>query len=751
MSPPSAKSRIKTKAAPKASARRASTSAQGRNLVVVESPAKARTIAQLLGGSYIVKASIGHVRDLPKSTLGVDLDHDFQPRYIVPRDKRAVVSELKEAAKGAKAVFLATDPDREGEAISWHLVQAVDLSHVPVRRVVFHEITPEAIKEAFAQPRDIDVNLVDAQQARRVMDRMVGYSLSPILWRKIRGHLSAGRVQSVALRMVVEREREIQNFVSQEFWSIDAELAKEQGGRRRGSKAESFHAELVNLVGQRGRIHIANQTAAERLAADLRPAAYQVSGVATRRSPRQPEPPFTTSTLQQEASRKLRFTAQRTMQVAQQLYEGLDVGAGERAGLITYMRTDSVQVAEVAIRQTRQYVQQAFGADFLPGAPRRFTRRSRGAQEAHEAIRPTSIQREPVQVRAHLTADQYRLYDLIWKRMVASQMAAASIESVTVSVEARNADSGNAYLLRAVSSRVVFPGYQVLYQVGTDDAETEDRQRLPSLAQGEPLSLQALNPQQHFTQPPARYTDATLIKALEANGIGRPSTYAAILMTLQGRGYVGKEGRQFVAEELGVLVSDLLTEHFSNVVNVQFTAQMEEELDDIAAGKRTWVPVVREFYDPFKESVDRADAVIPKVELTPEPTGEQCEKCGLPMVFRVGRFGRFQACSGFPECRNAKPILKLVGVPCPKDGGELVEKRARVRRRVFYGCANFPACDFTSWDRPLPDPCPQCGGLVTRSGYGRAKCSQCGHSTTISARRRSTTKRQAKEAVPVGA
>lgn len=723
---------------------------RGKNLVIVESPAKARTIAPLLGSRYDVKASIGHIRDLPKSTLGVNLEQDFEPKYVIPRDKRAVVTELKNAAKVARMVYLATDPDREGEAISWHLVHAAEIRDVPVQRVVFHEITPEAIHEAFEHPRDIDEHLVDAQQARRVLDRLVGYSLSPILWRKVRGHLSAGRVQSVALRIVVEREREIQNFVPQEYWSIEAELAKEQTGTRR-RRDDTFRVELISKAGQRGRLRILNQTAADDLVTDLRPAAYRVNDIAAKKSARQPEPPFITSSLQQEAARKLRFTAQRTMQIAQQLFEGLDIGQGERVGIITYMRTDSVQVAESAVAQARQYIQRAYGGDFLPSAPRRFTRRARGAQEAHEAIRPTAIAREPQQVRSFLTNDQFRLYDLIWKRMVASQMAAASIETVNVNVEARNAASGNTYGLRTSSSRVLFPGFQTLYQEGADDdQEQENRQRLPELTQGEVLQLRELYPHQHFTQPPPRFTEATLIRSLETNGIGRPSTYAAILATLQGRGYVGREGRQLVPEELGFVVNDLLTEHFPSVLDVQFTAQMEEELDDIADGKREWVPVVRDFYTPFKVSLDLADANIPKVALTPEPTGEQCEKCGRPMVFRVGRFGKFQACSGFPECRNAKPILNLVGVPCPKDGGELVEKRGRQRRRVFYGCANFPACDFTSWDRPIPEPCPNCGAMMVMSREGRAKCTQCGQITSLATLRKSAAHKSS-EPVAVGA
>ncbi|MSQ27216.1 MAG: type I DNA topoisomerase [Dehalococcoidia bacterium] len=704
------------------------------SLVVVESPAKARTIAPFLGSGYTVKASLGHVRDLPKSRLGVDVDHEFEPKYLVPKEKKSLVDDLKLAARNAKVIYLATDPDREGEAISWHLLQAGEMAGVPIRRVVFHEITPEAIREAFEHPRDIDMNLVNAQQARRVVDRLVGYSLSPVLWRKIRGGLSAGRVQSVALRMIVDREREILNFVPQEYWSIGADLTRVgavAAGRKPG-KADLFRAGLVNLTGKRGRLTIPDQKTADGLVADLKPAVYSVTSVNKKQTQRQPQPPFTTSTLQQEASRKLGFTAQRTMSVAQHLYEGLDIGDGSPVGIITYMRTDSVRVADVAITQARQYIQQKYGGDFVPRSPRQFTQRARGAQEAHEAIRPTAITREPERLRSHLTPEQFRLYDLIWKRMVASQMANATVETVTVDVDGTNAQTSHSYLLRAASSLVVFPGYQVLYSESKDEDDNEDEQAqaaLAKLAAKDPLDLQGLDPKQHFTQPLGRYTDATLIKALEANGIGRPSTYAAILSTLQDRGYAHKEKRQFLPDELGFLVCDLLTEHFPQIVDIQFTAHMEDELDEIAEGKQEWVPVVKEFYAPFALTIERANELIPKVEFVPEPTGEPCEKCGRPMVFRLGRFGKFIACSGFPECRNTKPILNIMGVKCPKDGGEMVEKRGRARGRVFYGCANFPACDFTTWDKPLVEPCPECSGLLVQPRPGRTKCTKCAYTS----------------------
>lgn len=736
----SAKTTAASKRTAGASARSAAASAaSGKSLVIVESPAKARTIAPVLGNRFAVRASLGHVRDLPKSRLGVDPATDFAPTYLVPKEKKDVVSELKAMASTAKDVFLATDPDREGEAISWHLIEAAGIKDKPIRRVVFHEITPDAIKEAFQHPRDIDMDLVNAQQARRVMDRLVGYQISPILWRKIRSGLSAGRVQSAALRMIVDREREIQNFRPEEYWSIDVELAKlaaaaaaAQASRARGRAAntpDSFVATLVNEVGKRGRITIPNSAEAGRLSEELRAAGYQVSELGVKRSQRNPSPPFTTSTLQQEASRKLGYTAQRTMAVAQQLYEGLNIGEGGPVGLITYMRTDSVRVADVALDQARGYIVRRFGGDFVPPRPRVYTTRTRGAQEAHEAIRPTLIAREPEAIRTHLSPEQFRLYDLIWKRMVASQMASASLETTTVDVEAHHQPSDHRYLLRANSTKVVFPGFQALYEEGhDDDDEDEDRRPLPELTKGEGLTARSISPLQHFTQPPPRYTDATLVKALEANGIGRPSTYASILSTIQNRDYAKKEKRAYVAQDLGMMVNDMLTEYFPEIVDLQFTAQLEDELDDIADGKRAWVPVLQEFYTPFQAQVEQADRLIEKVKFEPEPVGEDCPDCGRPLVFKMSRFGKFIGCSGFPDCRFTRRILKTVGVKCPKDGGEIVEKRGRgPRGRVFFGCANYPNCDFTSWERPLPEACPNCGGMMVQPQRGNAKCTQCGY------------------------
>jgi len=695
-----------------------------KDLVIVESPAKARTVERFLRGKYRVKASLGHIRDLPKSQLGVDVENDFAPKYLIPKEKRSVVKELKEAAKDAPSIYLATDPDREGEAISWHLIHAANLNKVPVRRVVFHEITEEAIDEAFRHPRDIDMDLVNAQQARRVLDRLVGYKISPLLWRKVKSRLSAGRVQSVALRMVVEREREIEAFVPVEYWSIEAELSKKKVGR---AKPKSFIAALVSArdtSGEEKKLDLSNKEETDKVVSDLEAAAYSVVDVRKKEVQRQPSAPFTTSTLQQEAARKLRFTAKRTMAVAQQLYEGLPIGKEGPVGLITYMRTDSTNVAVSAQEEARRYITQKFGGDFVPAKPRVFTRKAKGAQEAHEAIRPTSVRREPDQVRHYLTSEQFRLYELIWKRMVASQMAAAVLDTTSVDIDARNGAA--AYLLRATGSVLRFPGFLVLYNEGQDEEEQEEGKRpLPELTAGEPLDLVELLPKQHFTQPPPRYTEATLVRALEENGIGRPSTYAPTLSTIQDRGYVEKVERRFRPTELGLIVSDLLAEHFTEIINVGFTARMEEDLDEIARGERQWVPVIREFYGPFEKQVEVAQERIPKIELADEPAGEDCDKCGKPMIIKMGRFGKFVACSGFPECRNTKPLLNKIGVSCPQCGGDLVEKRTAKRRRTFYGCSNYPNCTFTTWERPLGQSCPDCGGMLVSASNSLARCLIC--------------------------
>ena len=694
-----------------------------KNLVIVESPAKARTIQKFLGRDYDVEASMGHVRDLPKSQLGVDVDNSFAPRYVVPRDKKAVVKDLKERAKGAQAIYLATDPDREGEAIAWHLVNAIGADSKPLRRIEFHEITKEAILRAVKAPRQIDMKRVDAQQARRVLDRLVGYNLSPLLWRKVRRGLSAGRVQSVAVRLVVEREREIEGFDRVEYWTVEADLAKQYGKTPR-TKPHIFRATLVQAQGKKP--ELANAEDANRVTADLENAGYRVSDVRVKEQTRTPAPPFTTSTLQQEAGRKLGFTAKRTMAVAQQLYEGLDAGKEGSVGLITYMRTDSTQVAESAVQEVRRFIGERYGESSVPESARVHRTKSKLAQEAHEAIRPTSVYREPARMKQHLTPDQAKLYDLIWKRFVACQMASAVYEVTTVDVDALGQVTGNGYLFRATGSRVVFQGFLALYREGRDDeALDEDAQKpLPDLENAEELTLIKLVSDQHFTQPPARYSEATLVKALEENGIGRPSTYAPILSTIQDRGYVERVEKRLRPTELGRLVNDLLVDNFGNVMDVDFTANMEEKLDEVASGDRLWPPVIEEFYAPFRESLDRAGESIERIKIEPEPTDEVCEKCGRPMVIRMGRFGKFMGCSGFPECRNAKPILTKIGVACPQCGADIVERRTR-QRRTFYGCSRYPECDWTSWQRPVAEPCPKCGGLMVDMGKAGPRCTKC--------------------------
>jgi len=691
-----------------------------KSLVIVESPAKAKTVSRMLGNRYSVKACVGHVRDLPRSRLGVDVEEGFTPKYVVPKEKKTVVKQIGEAAKKASSVYLATDPDREGEAISWHLIQAAQLDDMSLKRVVFHEITKEALTDAFRHPRGIDIDLVNAQQARRILDRLVGYKLSPLLWRKVRRGLSAGRVQSVALRMIVDREREIEGFVPKEYWSIDAELKKMAG-------KESFKATLLGLSDGR-KIEIGSQDEAEGIAAELEKASYAVAQVRKKEVSRGPAPPFITSTLQQEGWRKLRFTAKHTMAIAQQLYEGLPVGEEGSVGLITYMRTDSTRVAPSALNEARAYIKDKYGANFLPSRPRIFAKKAKAAQEAHEAIRPTSIWREPDAIKPHLNRDQFRLYELIWKRMVASQMSPALLDTTSVDIEAKNEKS---YLLRATSSLIKFPGFTILYSEGKDEAEAEGGKKpLPELAKGESLKLLALFPEQHFTQPPPRYTEATLVKALEERGIGRPSTYAPILSTIKERGYVERADGRFQPLELGFVVSELLTEHFPDIVDLGFTAQMEDGLDQIARGERNWAPFLQDFYHPFEKDLKTAEERMEKIKVVDEPTDETCEQCGRPMVIKLGRYGRFIACTGYPECRNTKPLLVKIGVKCPKCGGDLVQRQTK-KRRTFYGCANYPDCDFATNSRPLPQPCPQCSGLMVMRGKRMAKCLKCEFSISM--------------------
>lgn len=689
-------------------------------LVIVESPAKARTVGRFLGKKYTVRASVGHVRDLLRSSMSVDVENDFAPRYRVPNEKRQVVKELQKEVKKAVEVYLATDPDREGEAIAWHLMEAAKITPSQARRVVFHEITREAIEKAFAHSSKINMNLVNAQQARRILDRLVGYSLSPLLWRKVRGRLSAGRVQSVAVRLVVEREREIEDFIPQEYWSIEAELAKQEDRR----PPRSFVAKLHRIRGEK--VDLKDEAATQTVVDKLEQSTYVVASVKRGQRRRRPSPPFTTSTMQQETSRRLRFTPRRTMRIAQQLYEGIALDGNDLVGLITYMRTDSTNVAKQAQAEARNYIAQRYGEKFLPPKPPVYKTRAKGAQEAHEAIRPTSVFREPETIKEYLTRDQYRLYRLIWQRFVASQMEQAVYDTITVEVLAGPEGGERPYLFCASGSILRFPGFLVVYEEAKDEdaAKEEPSQQIPPLTVDEVLDLVRLIPQQHFTQPPPRYTEATLVRALEKYGIGRPSTYAPILATIQQRGYVQRDGRRLAPTETGFLVNDLLVEHFTEVLNYGFTAQMEEHLDEIAAGQREWVPVVREFYIPFKQRLDEADRKIEKVDLEPQEIGRDCPECGQPLIIRWGRYGKFIGCKGFPECRYTEPWLEKVGVACPQCGGDLVEKRTR-KGRVGYGCINYPDCKFWVWKRPLPQPCPACGGLLTEGRKGWAKCIAC--------------------------
>ena len=735
-------------------------SSAGKSLVIVESPAKARTVGQILGNKYVVTASQGHVRDLPKSKIGVDVAQDFEPSYVIMKEKQALLTQIKKAGKEAKQVYLATDPDREGEAISWHLQAAADWEDLatPPKRVVFHEITKEAVEEAFRNPREIDMQLVNAQQARRILDRLVGYQISPLLWRRVQRGTSAGRVQSVSLRMVVDREREIEAFIPVESWTIDNLLRK---AGTEATEKNQFSASLHSVKGDRARISIPSEEDARRYESEMADADYKVAEVRKRDVRQRPSAPFTTSTMQQEAGRKLRFTAQRTMAVAQQLYEGLTVGSEGQIGLITYMRTDSTQVASSAIEEVRDYIQGRYGKDHLPAKPRVYTRAAKGAQEAHEAVRPTSIKRDPASLKGYLSGEQLNLYTLIWSRMLASQMEDARSEATTLNIDAVCKGSGVVYNFRASGSVLRFAGFRSVYMEGRDDsAETDDKKTLPALAVGDALSCSKLDANQHFTEPPPRFTEATLIKMMEEKGIGRPSTYAPTIGTLIDRSYVERERNRLTPTKLGITVTDLLTEYFTDIMDLDFTAKMEEELDDVSRGERDWVPMLGEFYGPFEKALSNADESMPKVRMD-EETDEVCDcggsdkcehtdTCGKPMVIKTGRFGRFMACTGFPECRKTKPILKKTGVSCPKPdcGGDIVERRAKGRGRSFYGCSNYPECDLILNQQPLPTPCPECAGLMVMKGRNNSACTNCSWQEAIL--ENSESEDTAEELAPVG-
>ena len=733
----------KPKTTKKAPARKTTAGAKKRTvtprgkLVIVESPAKARSIGRYLGAGYTVKASMGHIRDLPKSTMGVDVTSDFEPKYLIPRDKSKVVKELKESVQGAREIYLATDPDREGEAIAWHLIQATEAQEKPLHRVVFHEITPEAVLTAMDHPRAIDMDLVDAQQARRILDRLVGYGISPLLWKKVKRGLSAGRVQTAALRIVVEREREIDQFIAVEYWSIDADLAKITD--LPASARDTFRASLHQIRGKKA--ELSNGEQAHGIVADLDGASWRVADVVRRETRRRPQAPFTTSTLQQEASRKLGFAVRRTMSIAQELYEGIDLGAEGTQGVITYMRTDSTNVSSSAQQAARTVIADRFGPQFVPSKPPVYARKSKGAQEAHEAIRPTSPHRDPLSMKKLLSAQQFKLYQLIWQRFMASQMESAVLDNTRVDVGAgRKADveRGDApYTFRATGSIVKFQGWMAVYQMGRDEGETDelDRGALPDVAPGEDLNLLKLLPEQHFTQPPPRFTEATLVKALEEQGIGRPSTYAPTVATLQARNYVTVEERKLVPTEMGFVVSDLLVEHFPDIFNIGFTSRLEGELDEIASGERAWIPTLHEFYTPFTSTLERAEQTMERVKIRDEPTDEVCEQCGSPMVIKLGRYGKFLACSAFPDCRNARPLLVKIDVPCPTcSEGEVVERRSK-KGRTFYGCNRYPECDFVSWNKPAGENCPVCNSYLVYVGRGSGvKCSSCNYSGQLLAK-----------------
>jgi len=687
-------------------------------LVIVESPAKAKTVGRYLGKGYTVRASVGHVRDLLKSQLSVDVENNFTPKYRVPNEKKEVVKEIKKLAQKAEEVYLATDPDREGESISWHLLESAEIEPERAKRVVFHEITEPAIKDAFNHPRQINMDLVDAQQARRILDRLVGYSISPLLWEKVRGRLSAGRVQSVALRLIVEREREIDAFVPVEYWSIHGEFKPE-------GLTSNFIAKLAKIDEKDP--ELSNEETVKPILVDMETASYSITKVKRGERRRKPSAPFTTSTLQQEASRKLGFTAKRTMALAQGLYEGQDVGNGGTTGLITYMRTDSTNVSALAQQEARQYVTEKYGADFLPSDPPQYAKRSANAQEAHEAIRPTSAMRTPEQIKEYLEPAMFKLYRLIWQRFVASQMEAAVYDTLQVEVTGKSND--HEYLLRASGSAVKFLGFLVVYEEAKNEdvksEEDEENVKIPvGIEEGQKQELVRLIPEQHFTQPPPRYSEASLVQALEEDGIGRPSTYAPTISTIQQRGYVIREEKRLVPTEIGMQVNDLMVEYFPDVVDYQFTARMEEDLDMISNGQAEWTEVIHEFYHPFSEDLKKAQAEMPVTKTEPEKIGRICPEDGGELVIRYGRFGKFISCANFPSCRYTEPWLEKIGIQCPKDGGDLVEKKTR-KGRTFYGCANYPNCDFTSWKRPIPHPCPKCGGLLVYANKREAQCTNC--------------------------
>ncbi|REI05862.1 type I DNA topoisomerase [Staphylococcus felis] len=684
------------------------------NLVIVESPAKAKTIEKYLGKKYKVIASMGHVRDLPRSQMGVDVDHHYDPKYITIRGKGPVVKELKRHAKKAKHVFLASDPDREGEAIAWHLANILELDEKQKNRVVFNEITKDAVKGSFKTPRHIEMDLVDAQQARRVLDRLVGYNISPVLWKKVKKGLSAGRVQSVALRLVIDRENEIRNFKPEEYWSIEGEF--------RYGKSK-FSAKFLHYKGKPFKLN--NKDDVKVVTNALDGDQFEVTNVNKKEKTRRPAQPFTTSTLQQEAARKLNFKARKTMMIAQQLYEGIDLKRKGTIGLITYMRTDSTRISKDAQEETKQYIEKEFGESYLSKS---VSKGKQGDQDAHEAIRPTSTLRTPSEMKDFLSRDQFKLYKLIWERFVASQMAPAILDTVAVDL------TQNDIKFRANGQTIKFKGFMTLYVEANDDKAKEKENRLPKLEIGNKVTATKIDSAQHFTQPPPRYTEARLVKTLEELKIGRPSTYAPTIDTIQKRNYVKIDSKRFVPTELGEIVHEQVKEYFPEIIDVDFTVNMETLLDKIAEGDMGWKKVVDDFYSSFKQNVERAEEEMEKIEIKDEPAGEDCEVCGHPMVIKMGRYGKFMACSNFPDCRNTKAITKPIGVTCPKcQKGDVVERKSK-KNRIFYGCSNFPECDFISWDKPIGRDCPKCNHYLAEHKKGRSTqviCSNCDYKEAV--------------------
>lgn len=662
-----------------------------KNLVIVESPTKAKTIGRFLGRNYKVVASLGHVRDLPKSRMGVEIDNDYQPEYISIRGKGDVIKELRRDAKNAKKVYLASDPDREGEAIAWHVSKLLKMDDQDVNRITFNEITKDAVKNSFKHPRTINMDLVDAQQARRVLDRLVGYSISPILWRKVKKGLSAGRVQSVALKLIIDRENAIRHFKPQEYWTIDGNFKK--------GREKEFKAAFVGENGKKVDLHN-NDDVKQVLAKVDKKSPFQINKLTRRERRRQPQPPFTTSTMQQDANRQLHFRTRKTMMAAQMLYEGINIGSGSAVGLITYMRTDSTRIASIAKHEASQFIHENYGTEYAATKPVK-GKLPEGAQDAHEAIRPTSVFRTPAKMKQYLTSDQYKLYNLIWTRFVASQMTAEVSDTMTVTMSQNGVD------FRANGSKVKFPGFTKVYK-----RAREKDNLLPDLEQGDSVKMVSDNPSQHFTQPPARFTEAALIKTLEENGVGRPSTYAPTLNTIQRRYYVRLVSRHFEPTEQGEIVNEIIEKQFPEIVNVKFTADVENQLDEVEAGKKNWFSVVDSFYQPFSKEVEKADSEVEKIQMQDQLAGKNCDICGAPMVVRMGRFGKFYACSRFPKCRNTETIVKKIGVKCPKCGmGEIVERKSK-RNRTFYGCSRYPDCDFVSWDKPVGRNCPKDGHFL---------------------------------------